>query len=259
MCIFRHIIRLPLILCLLIALLSCSDRPATPQESEVLPGLPFAQELGGALDNALGSSQGNGDLGISAAVIVPGYQPWTGVSGVSHPGAPINPEMLFDAGSVAKNFEATLVLKMAEDGALDLDDPLSKWLPEYRNVNQEITVRQLLNHTSGVFNVFEHPKFPWVGPQVDYSKEWSMEQVFDTFVLEPYGPPGDVQHYSSTNYLLLTAILEREGVDIPTEIEGQFLAPLALDHTFISMGEPPPQRCNGCSPVGGYGPGWGPR
>jgi CubicO group peptidase (beta-lactamase class C family) len=67
--------------------------------------------------------------------------------------------------------------------------------------------------------------------------------VFERFVGEPYGPPGVVQHYSSTNYLLLTAILERttEG-SVTEEISGRFLEPLGLDSTVVSMGVLPPAR-----------------
>jgi D-alanyl-D-alanine carboxypeptidase len=224
-------------------LANCSLSPKPSCDDVSLPELPFSQELQDALDQALLSNQGEEDLGISAAVIVPGYKPWSGVSGNSHPNVPIKPDMLFDAGSIAKNFEAALVLKLAEQGLFDLDDPLSKWLPEFRNVDSEITIRQLLNHTSGIFNVFEHPEFPWVGPEVDYSKNWKLEDVFNTFVLEPYSPPGISQHYSSTNYLLLTAIIEKAtGKSVPEEIERYFLKPLNLEHTFMSMGDPLPAR-----------------
>lgn len=149
-------------------------------------------------------------------------------------------EMLFDGGSITKNFEAALILKLAEQGVINLDDPISTLLPEYRNVDSGITIRQLLNHTSGVFNVFEHPEFPWVGPDVDYAKSWEIDQVFNTFVLEPYGSPGDVQHYSSTNYLLLTALIESAtGESMPSLLESTFINPLELDNTFLSMGAPP--------------------
>ena len=70
-----------------------------------------------------------------------------------------------------------MVLKLVEDNMLSLDDPVSKYLPTYPNVDGKITIRQLLNHTSGVLNVFEHPDFPWVGTDVDYSKEWKEEEV----------------------------------------------------------------------------------
>ena len=118
---------------------------------------------------------------------------------------------------------------------------LANYPPDYSNVDGKITIRQLLNHTSGLFNVFEHPDFPWVGAGVDYSRSWKVEEVFNQFVLEPYGPPGHTQHYSSTNYLLLTAIIEEAtGNSVPIEIERRFLKPMQLEQTFVSMGEPPP-------------------
>jgi len=141
--------------------------------------------------------------------------------------------MLFIVGSIQKNFEEVL----------SLDDPISKFLPTYPNVDGEITIRQLLNHTSGVFNVFEHPDFPWVGTDVDYSKEWKEEEVFKTFVLEPYGAPGYAQHYASTNYLLITSIIEEAtGSTVPAEIERYFMKPMKLENTFVSMGELPPEK-----------------
>ena len=151
--------------------------------------------------------------------------------------------MLFVAGSIQKNFEAALVLKLAEENVLTLDDPISMYLPSYPNVDGEITIRQLLNHTSGIFNVFEHPDFPWVGTDVDYAKEWQEKEVFNNFVLAPYGTPGSVQHYSSTNYLLITSIIEAAtGSTVPDEIERYFLKPMKLDSTFVSMGAQPPER-----------------
>ena len=217
-----------------------AEEPSVPQGRA---DLPYAEELQIALDQALLDGQGEYDVGISAAVIVPGYKPWLGFSGNSHPGVPVTNDMLFNMGSIAKSFEAALALKLAEEGLLDLDQPISTWLPEHRNVDSGITLRQLLNHSSGVFNVFEHPDFPWVGPNVDYGREWRLEEVLELFVLEPYGPPGYAQHYSSTNYLLLTAIIEQTaGASVPDEVERLFLEPLELDNTVMSMGELPPSH-----------------
>lgn len=221
---------------------NASCNPKISDEEDSLPELSFAPELQAAIDGVL-LAYPDYALGISAAVIVPGRRTWMGVSGYSHQNVPITADMLFIVGSITKNFEAALVLKLAEDGLLSLDDPISKYLPAYPNVNGGTTIRQLLNHTSGVFNVFENPDFPWVGTDVDYAKEWKVEQVFDTFVLDPYGPPGYAQHYSSTNYLLITTIIEKvTGSTVPDEIERYFLRPMKLEDTFVSMGELPPAK-----------------
>ncbi len=130
---------------------SCNAKISDEEQS--LPELPFVHALQEAIDQVL-LAYPDYDLGISAAVIVPGYRTWTGVSGYSHQSVPITSDMLFVVGSIQKNFEAALVLELAEDDILSLDDPISKYLPTYPNVNGKITIRQLLNHTSGVFNVF---------------------------------------------------------------------------------------------------------
>lgn len=217
------------------------DRKSTAEPT--LAPLPYAGELQGALDQVLQTQPGYLQLGISAAVIAAGCQPWSGVSGNSQPGQALTTEMLFDAGSIQKNFEAALTLELAHENRISLDDPISKYLPPYPHVDGAITIRQLLNHTSGLFNVFEHPDFPWAVPGVDYARSWSLEETIEAFVLEPYGPSGSTQHYASTNYLLLTAILEQvTESSIPDEFQRRFFEPLQLEHSTLSMGELPPAR-----------------
>jgi D-alanyl-D-alanine carboxypeptidase len=220
---------------------ACALNPQPALEQTLLAPLPYAGELQDALDEALQAGQGRHDLGLSAAVIVPSYQMWTGVSGNSQPGAPITPEMVFDVGSIAKTFEAALALRLAEQGKLDLDDPISRWLPAYKNVDGAITVRQLLNHTSGVFNAFDHPDFPEGGEVADYGKPWTVGEVFNSYALEPYAPPGVAQRYATTNYLLLTALLEQAGgASVPDQAANSLLIPLGLEQTVMTAGEAPP-------------------
>jgi D-alanyl-D-alanine carboxypeptidase len=212
--------------------------------------IPFAAELQEAIEEALAEGRGDFDLALSAAVFVPRYLAWTGVAGPSATGAVVTTNTLFDVGSVAKTFEAALVLILAKEGVLSLDSPISNWLPPLQNVDPSITLRQLLNHTSGVFNVFEHPNFPWVGADVDHARVWGMDEVFSHFVLEPYGAPGSVQHYSSTNYRLVTAILEAAtGQSVPELMEDRILLPLGLHHTHMTMGAWPPGRFDVAHPM----------
>jgi D-alanyl-D-alanine carboxypeptidase len=203
-----------------------------------------------AVRDALEDARGDHDLGLSAAVLVPGHAIWAGVAGIAGPDTPVTVNTLFDVGSVAKTFEAALVLALAEEGILGLDDPVSKWLPPLQHVDGSVTVRELLNHTSGVFNVFEHPEFPWVGADVDYARAWRLEEVFSRFVLGPYGPPGTVQHYASTNYLLVTAVVEKAtGEPVPAVIRDRFLRPLGFTHTHMTMGAWPPNPFSVAHPM----------
>lgn len=96
--------------------------------------------------------------GVSAVVIFPDQKVWKGVSGISHDTVSIKSNMLFAIGSITKNVVAALTLKLAEEGMLSLDDPLSKWLPAYPYVDSNITIRQLLNHTSGIYIFWDNQK-----------------------------------------------------------------------------------------------------
>jgi len=141
--------------------------------------------------------------------------------------------MLFDLCSVGKNYVAALVLQLVEEGKLALEDPLQKWLPDYRNIDNNITVRQMLNHTSGIYDFVKHPQSPW---QMAYksTKIWPQEQILAELVDKPYFSPGNGYHYSTTNYILLRMIVEKAtGLKVSKEIENRFLSPLNLNYTII--------------------------
>jgi len=223
-----------------ILLLTGCDQPAASQTpmAEVEPEL--ARELQGALDSALEAS---GTMGVSAAVIMPDGQIWTGVSGLSHPDAPITPDMLFDMGSTGKNLFTALVLKLAEEGLLSLDDPISKYLPPYPNVDGTITIRQLLNHTSGLYMWVEHPQAPTRIPynEIDFEKWWTVEEIFTTLGGEPYFAPGEGWHYTQAGAILGTLIVEQVTQStVPVEIQKRLLDPLSIHGMLLDLKEPIP-------------------
>src|SRR5512137_1147452 len=111
-------------------------------------GRPLNNKLPAVLDRRLRQFDVKG---ASVAVVLPDGTLWCGASGISHPGVKMSPDMGFAIGSITKNMVATLMLQLAEEGKLSLDDPISKWLPPYPHVNPAITIRQMLNHTSGLF------------------------------------------------------------------------------------------------------------
>jgi D-alanyl-D-alanine carboxypeptidase len=221
---------------LLFGLLMACGKPAVPSintldTSSALPELPFAQELQDALDKGI---QQYGVKGISAAVIAPGYETWLGVSGVSQGTTPITTETLFGAGSITKMYTAVTILQLAEEGVLDLDDPLNKWLPVYPQVDSTITIRQLLNHTGGVFDMVRHPDY-WQTMLSDPDKVWRPEEIITNFLLEPYFPKGTDWHYSTSGYILLRMIIKKAtGLELSTTYRERLLNPLGLDHTVLA-------------------------
>ena len=225
-------------------LLTACAKPAaelTPTAAPPIPQpeLPFAQELQDVLDSWL---EEYGGMGISAAVIVPGYKTWVGVSGVSHGTTPITPDTLFSAGSIKKMFTAATILQLAEEGLLTLDDPLHKWLADYPNIDNTITIRQLLNHTGGIYDMVRNPEY-WKAMFAEPARSWNPEEIVTTFVLEPYFPKGTDWHYSSPGYLLLHIIIKKATEsEVSAEFRNRFWNPLALDNTFLAVEEELPEN-----------------
>jgi D-alanyl-D-alanine carboxypeptidase len=191
------------------------------------------------LDNSFESSKG---IGVSAAVIMPDGEVWKGVCGVSHAKTKITPDMRFSAGSIEKMFAAATIMQLVQEGTLTLDDPLFKWLPIYPYIDSTITIRQLLNHTSGLYHYVENKDF-WDAWFQDPSKFWSLEGIILTFNREPYFPKGTGWHYSQTGYNLLRMIIRKiTGSEISAVNMDRFLVPFGLNNTFTSMGETLPEK-----------------
>lgn len=176
------------------------------------------------------------DRGASAAVIFSDNKIWTGVSGISHDTVSMKTDMLFAIGSVTKNFVAALTLKLAEEGVLSLDDPLSSWLPGYPHIDDMITIRQLLNHTSGIYMFWENQEI-WDELKKDRTKVWTSEEVL-SYIKEPYFAPGDSWRYSNTNYLLLAMIIEKAtGLSLSIAFRNYFWEPLGIENAYLSIEE----------------------
>lgn len=112
--------------------------------------------------------------------------------------------MLFSIGSITKNFVAALTLQMAEQGTLSLEDKLSAWLPAYPYIDSTIIIRQLLNHTSGIYRFWENDSL-WNALKKDRNRIWTPEEVLG-YIKEPHFAAGKSWRYSNTNYLLMGII-----------------------------------------------------
>ena len=213
-----------------------------PNAVFVVAGGNRAQDLAPWLQHAIDSQRVAGKVpGASAAVILGDGSRWAGVSGRSFvsPDQSVELDTGFVVGSITKTFVASLILELRDDGLLALDDPLSNWLPDYPKATN-ITIRQLLSHTSGVFDyfnhadytsaVFGHPSHAWTGPE-----------ILATFPHAPYFAPGAGYHYSNTNYVLLGLVAEAAGgASIGQQLRTRFWGPLDLDDTYTQSDGPPP-------------------
>lgn len=141
----------------------------------------------------------------------------------------------FRIGSNTKSFTAALVLALADDGVLALDAPVDALgLPlEGADV---ITLRQLLSHTSGVFNYTSDPRFDW-------DRDWTADELL-AWVAEAHEPafaPGTTFGYSNTGYVALGQAVGAEGrVGYPVALRTRLLDPLGLADTLLEGAEPLP-------------------
>ena len=150
--------------------------------------------------------------------------------------------MVFSAGSITKMFTAATIIQLAEEGKLSLEDSLHQWLPAFPFVDSTITIRQLLNHTNGIFNITENPQL-WIQIMSNTGRTWTIEEVVNTFNGPPYFSKGTGWHYSNTGYLLLRIIIrEASGSQISTEYRNRFFTPLGLNHSYLYVEESLPSN-----------------
>ena len=149
---------------------------------------------------------------------------------------PAEPESLFKLASINKLYVAVATAKLVNDGRLSLDDTLADHFPELvgRIENaEEITLRLIVQHRSGIPNYTDQPDFAWDAPPKN-NKE-TLELVLD---LPADFEPDDEYSYSNTNYLLIAEILDNElGYDHFQYIKEEILIPLELHNTFNSLHE----------------------
>jgi len=232
--------------------------------SIALAQMVFAEEhpvvedaLASSLQNALDITFAQFDvMGCSAAVILPSGEIWLGVAGISHDDVPITTDMLFSIGSTTKNYITPLILQLAEEGTLSLDDPLSQWLPERPFIDSEITIRQILNQRSGLCNVTDSAEL-WDAVFEDPARVWLPAEILDVYVNEPCLPPDTDWHYSNTGFLLLGMVIEQATTaTVSEELRTRFVEPLGLERTFFAVEEPFPDElpiCHGWFDLDGDG------
>jgi CubicO group peptidase (beta-lactamase class C family) len=137
---------------------------------------------------------------------------------------PVDPGMVFRIGSVTKQFTSTAILMLAEEGKLRLDDPITKFLPNYPTHGQTITVEHLLTHTSGIKSYTEMSE--WLGL---WRKDMPLDSLIALFKDQPaVFAPGEKWAYDNSGYVLLGAVIEKAS--------GRPYADFVRDRIFVPLG-----------------------
>ncbi|MES1147179.1 MAG: serine hydrolase domain-containing protein [bacterium] len=157
-------------------------------------------------------------------------------------GVKANTDNVFEIGSVSKQFTATILLKLREEGKVELSDRIDKYVPGLPETWKAIPLRNLLNHTSGIPDIEE------IFGYDSYRNIYTTKQIIDVANSRPIEfQPGQKWHYSNTNYYLLGLVLEKiEGKTYEQILKDRITKPLGLDHTRISNPtDIIPNRCAG--------------
>ena len=156
------------------------------------------------------------------------------------------PEDMFRVGDITKIFTSLLTLLLVDDGSVDLDAPAANYVTSVA-VPPGVTVRDLLQHTSGIPNFVETPGF-WDSVLDHPHQVWSPEDVVRLVEDQvPLSEPGVEFHFSDTNYVILGILIEEvTGQEFVDEMRTQIIQPLGLDGTYLEGYE------KGPDPFGAY-------
>jgi D-alanyl-D-alanine carboxypeptidase len=164
---------------------------------------------------------------------------WRGAAGYAAEGRRAEPENRFGIGSTTKTFVATVVLELVGEGRLSLEDKVGRWLPSRLRGSRRITVRQLLNHTSGL---------------PDLSFAFSPRSAQPPLLF----PPGTAHSYANVNYVLLGLIVEKvTGRRLDLVLCDRIFRPLDLEDTSYGIAVPSPEHATSAwlgTPVESVGP-----
>ncbi len=144
------------------------------------------------------------------------------------PSTPADPAMRYSIGSVSKQFTATAILMLAEAGKLSLDDPVGRFVPDLTRAS-EVTVRQLLSHTSGYQDYWPQDYVPPFMLQPITSR-----QILDRWARKPLDfDPGTQWQYSNTNYVIAGLIVEQaSGMPLLEFLRRRIFEPLKMTSVF---------------------------
>lgn len=203
------------------------ETPASGTSTATTAAVTGAQA--GDSQNVLDSAVKADGPGCSAAVGIEGRVAWSGVAGLANLGnkAKVTADSVFDIASVSKQFTATSILLLVQAGKLTLDDPLSKHINEMPPWAANVSLAQLMHHTSGI------PEYTGLLQEqgLNFSDRTTEAQALQALVAVPElaFKPGSRYEYVNSNYLLLGEIVHRvSGRSLAEFLGTEIFRPLGL-------------------------------
>jgi D-alanyl-D-alanine carboxypeptidase len=210
------------------------------------PALAIQPPTRAAVQRAIQRMVKYGAPGVAAVIQTPaGQETFSAGYGDLRGGTRISPRDHFRVGSVAKTFTAAVVLKLVARGQIGLGDTVQKWLPGLVPNGAHITVRELLNQSSGLADYCAVPPDSTLcsPPLRELARRWTPRELVKIGAgAKPTFPPGQGWAYSNTNYVLLGMIVQHAtGRSFGAVLRSEILRPLHLDHTGYPSGTAMPR------------------
>jgi CubicO group peptidase (beta-lactamase class C family) len=188
-----------------------AQSPAQARQGAVpstVPDTAGKRALRAQIDSVVGSYLAGGKAAGMSVAVVRGHDTLT-LKGYGYADlefdVPTPDHAVYEIGSVTKQFTASAILLLQERGKLSLDDALTKYLPTYPTQGHTVTIRRLLDHTSGIKGYTELPEF---GPFM--MRHVARDSLVALFSSKPFDfAPGDAQVYNNSAYFLLGLIIEK--------------------------------------------------
>src|SRR5215831_18032582 len=161
--------------------------------------------------------------------------------------APVNPHSLFSIGSIAKTFTASAIMLLQKEGKLSINDPINKYLDSLPDSWNNITIKNLLSHTSGIKDHWhDFPGYPFL--KIDRKQEITERDFIRTATTAPLNfSPGERWAYSNANFVLLGFIIHKvSGKPLPEFMKERIFDPAGMKETrYINFTEIIPGRATG--------------
>jgi len=182
---------------------------------------------------------------LVVGVSEPGEEPWIGAAGLADVarGVPVTVDSPYHVGSVSKIFTAVATLRLVEEGRLELATHVADVLPEDVLAGlpqvEEVTIEQLLTHTSGLASINNAPEY-WdslIGAGAFDGTRWTALDLLELAkdpTRPPVGRPGSGAHYSDTNYVLLALTVEQlAGMPFREHVTETIFRPLGMTRSYF--------------------------
>lgn len=147
---------------------------------------------------------------------------------------PNKPEYIFRIASMSKQFTAVCILKLAQEGKLDLQDDIKKYLPDYNTHGERITIENLLTHTNGINDFVEKREFAEQAILTLSPEEIMHSFMNDSLTFEP----GTAWGYSNSGYVVAGVIVEKvSGMPLSQYLQQHIFNPLGMSHTLVGTSD----------------------